>query len=450
MTGSPNAASAPRPGASATPWPRAAAAWWMVALLLLAGIFSVIDRAILNMVVDPVRHDLQIGDGGIGLLQGLAFGLFYAFMGLPMGLCADRFSRRNLLMGGIALWSFATIASGFAASFGQLFAARLLVGLGEAALGPSAISLIADLFPPNKRGRPISFSLLGQALAQGLAIAFTGQILAAAARGAFAHWPLLAGLAPWRTGFVIAGVLGLGVVAALLTTREPLRRHAEGAPQKASLGDNAAWFWRNRAVLVPLYLAFAVCFVAAYGAGAWQPTMLMRGFGVSPQFVGAWLGPASMVFSTLGPLVGGWLLDRSMQAGKPMTRFRLLAGLPLLALPSTMAVLAGDARFAALLMASGAAIYSATGTVMFATLQAIVPARMRGTSVALTLVLNTVIGATCGPLLVAGATHWLGKPALVGWSILLVAGPAVLAGAGLFAVARRAMQRPDNAALLAQ
>jgi len=423
-------------------WPRPASAWWMVALLFAAGIFSVIDRAILNMVVDPVRHDLGIGDAQISLLQGLAFGLFYAFMGIPMGLSADRLSRRNLLMGGIALWSVATIASGFATSFAQLFTARLLVGLGEAALGPCAISLIADLFPPDRRGRPISIYMTGQALASGIAIAFTGQILAAAARGAFMAWPILAGMAPWRTSFIIAGVLGLSVVIAMLSTREPERR---GATQisRSSIGQSASFFWNNKAVLAPLYLGFAVCFIAAYGGAAWQPTMLTRGFGVSPQFVGAWLGPLSMLFSTIGPLVGGWLLDRSMQAGKPLARFTMLTFIPLLALPSTLAVLAGDPRLAALMIASGNAVYSASGTLMFATLQAIVPAHMRGTSIALTLVMNTILGATCGPLLVAGITSLLGNPTHVGWSIAMVAGPAVVLGAGLFGLARRAMARSD-------
>lgn len=424
------------------PWPRPATAWWMVALLFTAGICSVIDRAILNMVVDPVRHDLAIGDGAIGLLQGLAFGLFYAFMGVPMGLAADRVSRRNLLTGGIALWSLATIGSGLAASFGELFAARLLVGLGEAALGPSAISLIADLFPPERRGRPISIYMMGQALAQGLGIAFTGLILSSAARGAFAAWPLLAGLAPWRTVFVISGTLGLVVVVAMLTTREPARRGAMQMGQAPRIKESAAWFWDNKAMLAPLYLGFAVCFVAAYGGAAWQPSMLMRSFGVTPQFVGAWLGPLSMLFSAIGPLVGGWLVDRSMKAGKPLFRFTLLSVVPLLALPSTLAVLAGDARLAAFIVATGNAIYAVCGTLMFATLQSIVPDRMRGTSIALTLVMNTLLGATCGPVLVAAvANDLLGDPAKVGWAIALVAGPAVLLGAGLFALGRRAMLR---------
>jgi MFS family permease len=423
-------------------WPRPAAAWWMVALLFVAGICSVIDRAILNMVVDPVSRDLGIGDGSISLLQGLAFGLFYAFMGLPMGLAADRISRRNLLTGGIALWSIATVCSGLAAGFGQLFTARLLVGLGEAALGPCAISLIADLFPADRRGRPISIYMMGQALAQGLGMGFTGLILAKATAGAFATWPLLGSLAPWRVVFVLSGSIGLLVVLAMLSTREPERRGSQGHVVVPSMAESASWFWANKAVLAPLYLGFAVCFIAAYGGAAWQPTMLMRGFGVSPQFVGQWLGPLSMLFSAIGPLLGGWLVDRSMQAGKPMLRFTLLSFMPLLALPSTLAVLAGDARLAAFIVATGNAVYAVCGTLMFATLQSIVPPRMRGTSIALTLVMNTLLGAACGPLLVASATNGLlGDPAKVGWAIALVAGPAVMLGAGLFALGRRGALR---------
>ncbi|MFD2137757.1 MFS transporter [Novosphingobium resinovorum] len=177
--------------------PNTRGAWTMVIMLFLAGILSVIDRAALNILVDPVRGTLGISDEQIGLLQGLAFGLFYAFMGIPMGLAADRISRRNLIVAGIGLWSLATIGSGLAQSFGSLFAARLLVGLGEAALGPAAISLIADLFAPARRGRPISVYMMGQGLANGIAISLTSLILAAAGAGRSSASRCWAG---WRRG----------------------------------------------------------------------------------------------------------------------------------------------------------------------------------------------------------------------------------------------------------
>lgn len=106
--------SRPAPDVWDQPWPRAPSAWWLVALLFLAGVFSVLDRAILNVVVDPVRADLGISEEQIGLLQGLAFGIFYAFMGIPMGLLADRKSRKWLVTIGISLWSAATVWSGYA------------------------------------------------------------------------------------------------------------------------------------------------------------------------------------------------------------------------------------------------------------------------------------------------------------------------------------------------
>ena len=433
-------AAAPK-DAARTAWPSPTHAWGMVALLFLAGVFSVIDRGVLNIVVDPVRRDLGIDDQQIALLQGLAFGLFYAFIGMPMGLLADRISRKKLVAAGIALWSAATIASGLAQSFGWLFAARLLVGLGEAALGPAAISLIADLFPPDRRGRPISLYMMGQGLAAGLSITLTGLILTKAASGAFIAVPLLQSLAPWRIAFVLFGAGGLGVAAMLAGfTREPVRTGA-GIPASAKGIVGAAelaWLWRNRAVMLPLYFAFAICFTAAYGAGAWTPTLLLRGYGVSPAFLGTWLGPAAMAFAAIGPLTGGWLLDRSVKAGKDGARFHILTLAPLCAIPSSLAVLAQDPRLAAIMIASSGAVYAAIGTVMFATLQTLVPANMRGSAISLTLVLNTLLGATCGPLLVATITERVfGDPAKVGWSIAMVVIPCVLTTSALYGLARR-------------
>ncbi|MGC6329238.1 MFS transporter [Rhizorhabdus sp. FW153] len=416
----------------------------MVALLFLAGIFSVIDRGVLAIVVDPVRQDIGIGDERIALLQGLAFGLFYALMGMPMGLLADRTSRKRLVAAGIALWSVATIGSGLAQGFGSLFAARLMVGLGEAALGPCAISLIADLFPADRRGRPISLYMMGQGLANGLAITLTGLVLTHAAQGAFAGIPLLEALAPWRIAFVLFGAGGIGVAAAIaLLTQEPERKGA-AIPASAKGVAGAAelrWLWANRGVTLPLYLGFAICFTAAYGAGAWTPSLLLRGYGVSPAFLGAWLGPFAMAFSATGPLLGGWLLDRAMQQGRDGARFAILRLAPLCAIPSGLAVLAGDPRLAAILIASSNAVFACVGTVMFATLQTLVPSNMRGSAISLTLVLNTLLGATLGPLLVATLTERVfGDPTKVGWSIAMVVLPCVVGASLLYALAARNMK----------
>ncbi|EIZ80528.1 major facilitator transporter [Novosphingobium sp. Rr 2-17] len=441
----------PVPWAAASPaedvrghWPGGRSAWIMVGMLFLAGILSVIDRAALNILVDPIRADLSISDEQIGLLQGLAFGLFYAFMGLPMGLAADRVSRRNLIVGGITLWSIATIGSGLALSFGWLFTGRLMVGLGEAALGPAAISLIADLFSPERRGRPISVYMMGQGLANGIAISLTGLLVTAAGAGAFLGWPVLGHLVPWRIVLVIFGASGLVVALALLLfTREPLRQaQVTQGPVRAPGAAEAAYLWRNKRVLLPLYFGFATTFVVAYGAASWAPSMLLRAYGATPGSLSAWLGPLSMLFSAIGPLIGGTLLDRSMRAGHTMKRFAILSVAPLFALPSVLAVIAGDLHVATVLVASSNAVFSVVGIVMFATLQSVVPPRMRGSSIALTLVLNTMLGATLGPLMVASVTERvLHDPALVGWSIAFVCVPFLLIAAGLYTYAGRAMRR---------
>ncbi len=426
-------------------WPSPAAAWWLVALLFLAGIFSVIDRAILNVVVDPVRQDLAITEEQIGLLQGFAFGLFYAVMGLPMGVLADRTSRKRLVVLGITLWSAATIGSGFAQTFGELFAARLMVGLGEAALGPCAISLIADMFAPDRRGRPISVYVLGQGLAGGISLSVTGIILSFAMAGGFAGWPLLDGLAAWRTAFVICGVVGLLVAVGLMTTKEPARRTPRVVtPKKGGMpiAEESAFVWRNRGVMIPLYIGFSMTFLVAYGAAGWEPAMLMRSFDVSPAFLGAWLGPLTMGFALAGPVIGGQFVDWSMRRRLYSLRFAFLAILPLLGIPGLFAVFAPSPEVAAVMIASKNLVYATLGVVMLATLQAIVPPQMRGISVSLTLILNTMLGATLGPLLIASVTERVfGDEAMVGWSILTVCLPAFALSSLFFAIAWFNMKR---------
>jgi MFS family permease len=123
----------------------------MVVLLTLAYILSYVDRAILGLLVQPIKADLHISDEQVGYLIGWAFGLFYATIGLPLGWLADRQRRTWIVSAGVALWSIATVVSGMARSFSHLFLARMGVGVGEATLSPCAMSLIADSFPPHSR-----------------------------------------------------------------------------------------------------------------------------------------------------------------------------------------------------------------------------------------------------------------------------------------------------------
>jgi MFS family permease len=133
-----------------TGYPRRSYAWTVVAILIATAVLSYTDRQVLSLLVDPIRGELGISDTQISLLLGTAFAVVYGIAGIPLGYLADRTSRRNLIVAGVSVWSLGTMACGFSHNFTELFASRIVVGLGEAALSPAAISLISDYFPPSR------------------------------------------------------------------------------------------------------------------------------------------------------------------------------------------------------------------------------------------------------------------------------------------------------------
>lgn len=153
--------------------------WYVVVLCMVAYIFSFVDRQILSLMIEPIKADLQISDTQFSLLSGLAFSLFYAFMGLPIAYLADRSSRVRIIAIGVAFWSFATAACGLSKNFLQMFLARMSVGVGEAALTPATYSMLADLFPKEKLGRALGLYSMGAFLGGGLAFLVGGYVIEA-------------------------------------------------------------------------------------------------------------------------------------------------------------------------------------------------------------------------------------------------------------------------------
>src|SRR5262249_41206773 len=149
------------PGSAQPPYPTALYAWAVVVLLLALYTISFIDRQILSLLVGPIKTHLQVSDFEFGLLTGTSFALFYTLFGIPFARLADRHSRTLLIVFGVALWSLMTAACGLANNYATLFWARVGVGVGEAALTPAANSMIADLFPPERRGRAVAAYTLG-------------------------------------------------------------------------------------------------------------------------------------------------------------------------------------------------------------------------------------------------------------------------------------------------
>lgn len=185
-----------------------------LAILVLLSALSLLDRQILNLMVEPIKRDLALTDFQMGLIQGLAFALFYALAALPLGWAVDRWSRRWVIWSGVTLWSLAASCCGLAQSFGQLLLARLGVGAGEAALNPAAYSLLSDLYPPQKLTSAMSVLMIGSTLGGGLSIAVGGAVIGMAEAGGIFRLPLLGELRPWQFVFIVTGLPGL--LAALL------------------------------------------------------------------------------------------------------------------------------------------------------------------------------------------------------------------------------------------
>jgi MFS family permease len=428
------------PSGGARIYPSPAIAWYGMAVFVVAQIVHTMDRGIISFVVEPIKHDLRISDVQISLLSGFAFAIFYTTAGLAVGMMADVVSRRRLLLAGIVTWSMATIACGLAQSFPIMFAARIIVGLGEATLGPCCISMIADLFPAASRGRPMSIYVLGGALSNGLAIVITGAIIGMP-HAVFAALPVLRDLAQWRIAFVLCGALGAITALMLLAMPEVKREGALLAGRTGlGLGAVAHYFTDHWKVFLPFYAGFS-CYSAGAGSmAAWSVPFLTRQFHLSLPTIGARLGTLNMVLALIGAVVASVWLTAVIKRGGIRGKMRLAPLLPLLVLPCAFLVTAPSPWLAFLLIGTPTLTLPLLGATLLGTISELVPANMRGIAVALYAFSGSMIGGTLGPLLVALATeHLFRDTAKVGWSILIVSGPALVLSAALLLLSGSAL-----------
>lgn len=408
---------------SNAPGHRAGRAWLTVATLFLAQIVSTIDRGMLALVIDPVRADLGISEMQIALLQGFAFSIFYVTVGLPLGAVADAVNRRRLLLAGIAVWSAATVAGGFAAGFGSMFASRLFIGVGEAVLGPCAVTMISDLFPPERRGRPMALYVFGSMIAFGLGSLITGLILDVAPHGAFAGLPVIGALAPWRIAFVLVGLSGIVLLALLASLREPPRALHAGVQggHKPSFGEGLRTLCRQYRVFGPYYLALALFAVGGVVATGWGAVLLTRAFGFDIGSAGKALGLSQVLWAALGAATAGFCIDRVGRRHGLAGRMRLAAVLSLLALPSALPLFAANGTMAVVMLGELMFVMAIYGATMLSVLSEIAPPSLRGFAVALYAFVMTLIGGSLGPVAVAWMTESVfADPMAVGWSMAIV------------------------------
>lgn len=389
-------------------------AWYVVAVLIIAYIMAFLDRQILSLLVAPIKADLGISDVQIGLLQGLAFAIFYSLCILPAGWLVDRYNRRNILAIGLACWCVMTFACGFADSFGELFAARMGVGIGEAVLGPAAYSIITNLFSKQRLPLAISVYSIGGSIGAGLAYLF-GSLAASIAGPATSMFPILSGLADWQVAFVIVSLPGLPVLLLLFTIREP--RAVAG--QKRTVAPPVMPFLRGRLRFFLLYCTgVGMLTTVSYANMAWIPTMFYRIYGWETSVTAQYLGMMMISFGTAGILAGGILAIRVGKTQKDATLRVAFWGAAALVPLCAAAALAGNPWLSLALYAPFTFISTSFVSLGPTSIQLITPDSMRGRVNGIALMFVTMIGVSVGPVFIALVTEDIfGDPMKINWGL---------------------------------
>lgn len=398
---------------------------YVLGILVVVYTFNFIDRQILGILAVPIKTELGLSDAALGVLGGLAFALFYTFLGIPIARLADRVGRVGIIAAGVGLWSFATALCGAAHTFVQLFFARLAVGVGEAGGVAPAYSLICDYFPSRQRARALAVYSFGIPIGSALGIVLGGFIT---------HWM------SWRMAFVIVGSTGFWTAPLLkLTVREPARsgvergRSVAGAQQAAQPSLSAVLktlaskpsFWG-------LALGGGTCSMMGYGLFFWMPSFLVRSFGLSLLQASLAYGGLVLVAGTAGIWAGGTLADRlgarrrSAYAIVPAVAF--LCTVPFYA----AGVLSANLTMCLLLLGIPTALALAWLGPVLAAVQHLAPPGQRATASAVFLFVNNLLGLGVGTMLIGAISDALHVRGGVGVESLRY---AILAGLGCYLVA---------------
>lgn len=407
---------------------RAAQAWYGLALLSLVSFFNYLDRMVVAVLIEPIKLDLDLSDTQMGLVGGLAFALFYSICGLPLARLADRANRVNLLSVCLAGWSLATAATGYAASFWQLFAARVAVGVGEAGCVPTSHSMIGDMFPPAKR-----------TLAVGIFQA--GGLLGLSAGMAVAGW--LAEIWGWRQAIIVVGLSGIPLALLFwLTVREPVRGTVTiGESQREPWSDALAALLA-RPALRNVVLGLSIGAFATYGTGQWAAAFFMRSHGLTVAEAGVYGAIIAGGSAVLGTLCSGLVMmalhprDIRWETWLPAICYALCTPLFVLMFLADTLVVALACQFV------GTFLGAIGGTVAITSIQSFAEPHRRATAVALMVMLSSLIGLGLGPLAVGMISDALtplhGADAL--GMALAIASAFLGVAAVLFAIASRSAQ----------
>lgn len=394
---SPSSDSMAEPSASPSRAPTIGGPYFALAVLFGMNLLNYVDRYSFFAVGTQIKRDFGIDDFWYSVL-GVSFMIVYTVISPAMGWLGDRYHRRKLLAGGVALWSFATVGSAFSTDFHHMFFWRSLLGIGEASYGVIAPTLLADLFPIKKRGRAMGIYYLalplGGALGYGLG-AWIGQ-----------HWG-------WQKAFLVVGLPGLVAAAAALIIHDPGRGAAEGV-QHAGKEDRPGWSEYLRLFTIPTYVwntagmaavTFATGAYAVHGANFYQ---IVRGMTMAE--AGMWIGGLTAAAGLVGITLGTFLADFGLRFTK-RSYLLLATGVVAAAAPLGLFAVLEPERVVSLSLLFGAMVLLSMVLGPCNTVIAnVVPANKRASGYAVYIFLIHIFGDISSPLILGWVSILFGKP----------------------------------------
>jgi MFS family permease len=417
-------------------FPDLASARRSIAILAAVGFVATMDLTLTSLLIEPMKGDMALSDVDIGLLQGSAFGLAFGVASIPMGRMIDRYSRVRLIMIGLSLWTLAIAGTGLARDFSVLVLCRIVLGAVAALLIPAALSLIADLYPPERRAVMTSLFAMGQATGQAFGILCGGLAFDWLTRLVAADANVLGGLKPWRALYVLAAVIGASLIIGLAFIAEPARQERSSS----SLSFRAALRALNahRRFLAPLLTALMCSTIVLHAANVWAAPLLIRNYGLSPGAFAGWLSAIALGGGILGSLAGGQLAELGRRAaGRSGVLLPALAAAFVSALLSIYAIVPSVTVLAVLL---ALVLFLGTGiaTIGIVAITLNVPNDIRGLAIGANVLTTGMLAAALAPTAIGFVSNALGGDTHLGTAITAVCMPAGVCATLFFFLAMRA------------
>lgn len=394
--------------------------YYVLACMTALYMVNHLDRGLMILLLQPIKHDLQLTDTQLGLVTGISFAVFYSLLGIPAARWSDRGNRVTIAAVAVGFWGVVVMAYMAIGNFAQLALGRAAAAIGEAGGKPPTYSLVGDYFPePAERTRAMAVYLSASSITSLVSFSLGG-------------W--LAETVGWRMTFLIMGVPGvLLAILVKLTVIEP--RATAGpdpisSPTASALRDVLALLIRHPS-LRRLSLAVILLFVMSQGLGPWYAAYLIRAHGIGPAELGLWL---ALIFGlgALGGLAAGafvagrWFRDERIQLR--ITAVTVALVLPLICL----FVAARDKGLALAMLALMAVTLSSFLPPVYALLQRLAPDDMRATVLSVVMLFANLVGMGLGPLAVGAISDRVpltfGITGL-GWGLIALAGSALVSGA---------------------